>query len=78
MVEKAISNQYGLTRHDLGREEFLKKVWEWRTEKGNHIETQLCKLGLSLDWNKHIFTMDNVIILLNFIVTRNPLLITSL
>jgi valyl-tRNA synthetase len=46
------------TRHHLGREEFLKKVWSWRGEKGGIILKQLQALGASADWNRTQFTMD--------------------
>ena len=47
-----------LTRHDLGREKFIEKVWEWKNEKGHRIYEQLKKMGSSLDWNRASFTMD--------------------
>ena len=47
-VEKELKKQ-GLSRHDLGKEEFLKKIWEWREKYGNIILDQLKKLGCSLD-----------------------------
>lgn len=46
------------TRHDLGREKFIEKVWEWKNEKGHRIYEQLKKMGSSLDWNRASFTMD--------------------
>ncbi|MBS0632397.1 MAG: valine--tRNA ligase [Verrucomicrobia bacterium] len=46
------------TRHDFGREKFLEKVWEWRTEKGGIILEQLRRLGASCDWDRTQFTMD--------------------
>ncbi len=51
-------NHNGLTRHDLGREEFLKRVWEWKGKYGNRIINQLKKLGSSCDWTRERFTMD--------------------
>ncbi len=56
-VEKELKRQ-GLSRHDLGKEEFLKKIWEWREKYGNIILDQLKKLGCSLDWSRTRFTMD--------------------
>jgi valyl-tRNA synthetase len=56
-VEKELKKQ-GLSRHDLGKEEFLKKIWEWREKYGNIILDQLKKLGCSLDWSRTRFTMD--------------------
>eukprot|EP01128_Nolandella_sp_AFSM9_P007472 TRINITY_DN4101_c0_g1_i1.p1 TRINITY_DN4101_c0_g1~~TRINITY_DN4101_c0_g1_i1.p1 ORF type:complete len:538 (-),score=84.61 TRINITY_DN4101_c0_g1_i1:1837-3450(-) len=57
VVEKKIQKE-GLSRHDLGREKFVDRVWEWRSEFGNVIEGQLKKTGASLDWSKNVFTMD--------------------
>ncbi|MBQ7624714.1 MAG: valine--tRNA ligase [Clostridia bacterium] len=48
----------GLTRYDLGREEFLKRVWAWKEKFGSRIITQLYKLGASCDWRRLRFTMD--------------------
>lgn len=47
-----------MTKEDLGREEFLKRTWEWKEEHGGIITTQLRKLGASLDWDRERFTMD--------------------
>ena len=57
MVEKSIRKE-GLTRHDLGREKFLEKVWEWKDKHGGIIINQLKKLGASCDWSRERFTMD--------------------
>ncbi|KAK3893142.1 hypothetical protein Pcinc_003015 [Petrolisthes cinctipes] len=57
-VEKKIKLQENITRHDLGREEFIKRVWQWKNEKGDRIYHQLEKMGSSLDWNRVTFTMD--------------------
>lgn len=57
VVEREISKE-GLTRHTLGREEFIKKVWEWKTQYGGRIIFQLKKLGASCDWTRERFTMD--------------------
>ena len=48
----------GQTRHDLGREKFIERVWEWKAESGGHITRQLRRLGSSLDWRQERFTMD--------------------
>ncbi len=47
-----------LTRHDLGRDEFVKRVWKWKEEYGNQISNQLRRMGSSLDWKRERFTMD--------------------
>lgn len=57
MVEREIAKE-GKTRHDLGREAFLKRVWQWKEESGNAIVTQLKKLGVSPDWRRTRFTLD--------------------
>ena len=48
----------GIKRQDIGREEFIKRVWKWRHESGGTINHQLSKLGSSLDWERDRFTMD--------------------
>ena len=60
VVEKMLMKETQQTRHDLGREEFIKKVWEWKGEYGNRITTQLRKLGSSVDWSRERFTMDEM------------------
>ncbi len=57
VVEKALAKE-GSSRTALGREEFLKRVWEWRGEYGDTIVRQLRKLGASCDWQRERFTMD--------------------
>ena len=57
VVEKQLAAQ-GLTRHDLGREEFVKKVWEWKAESGGQILGQMKRLGDSVDWTREAFTLD--------------------
>jgi valyl-tRNA synthetase len=57
VVERELRKQKK-TRHDFGREKFLEKVWEWRTEKGGIILEQLRRLGASCDWDRTQFTMD--------------------
>ena len=51
--------QEGKTRHDLGREAFLRRAWEWKTESGGRIVSQLRRLGYSVDWQRQRFTMDS-------------------
>ncbi len=57
VVEKDLKKQ-GLTRHDLGKEKFIEKIWEWREKYGSTILEQLKSLGCSLDWSRLRFTMD--------------------
>ncbi|CAB4657895.1 MAG: valine--tRNA ligase [Actinobacteria bacterium] len=57
VVEKQLAAQ-GLSRHDLGREEFIKKVWEWKAESGGAILGQMRRLGDGVDWSREAFTMD--------------------
>ena len=56
-VEKQLKKE-GLSRHDLGREKFLEKVWEWKEKYGDIILSQLKKVGASCDWSRTRFTMD--------------------
>ncbi len=58
VVEKQLAEK-GISRNDLGREGFLKKVWEWKEKSGNTITSQLKRLGSSCDWSKDRFTMDD-------------------
>ncbi|WP_419176152.1 valine--tRNA ligase [Desulfosediminicola sp.] len=57
VVERQLATE-GKGRHDLGRDAFIEKVWEWRKEKGGTIVNQLKKLGASCDWERERFTMD--------------------
>ena len=57
VVEKQLAAQ-GKSRHDLGREEFVKKVWSWKAESGGAILGQMKRLGDSVDWSRERFTMD--------------------
>ncbi len=57
IVEKQLKKQ-GLTRHDLGKEKFIEKVWEWKDKYGHIILDQLKQLGCSCDWSRTAFTMD--------------------
>uniref|UniRef100_A0A8K9Y0Q1 valine--tRNA ligase n=1 Tax=Oncorhynchus mykiss TaxID=8022 RepID=A0A8K9Y0Q1_ONCMY len=58
VVEKKLMRERGLSRHDLGRDQFIQEVWKWKNEKGDRIYHQLKKLGSSLDWDRACFTMD--------------------
>jgi valyl-tRNA synthetase len=58
VVEKALQREEGKTRHDFTREEFLKKVWEWKEQYGNRICNQFRMMGVSVDWSRFAFTMD--------------------
>jgi len=58
VVERALRREEKKTRHDLGREEFLRRVWEWKEKHGGIIIQQLKKLGCSCDWTRERFTMD--------------------
>ena len=57
VVEQALARE-GMTRHDIGREKFIEKVWDWKKEYGGEIINQLHKLGCSCDWSRERFTMD--------------------
>ncbi|MDM7859427.1 valine--tRNA ligase [Alteromonas sp. ASW11-36] len=57
VVERQLDAQ-GKSRHDLGREAFLEKVWEWKAESGGTISQQMRRLGTSTDWDREVFTMD--------------------
>ncbi|MDH2273628.1 valine--tRNA ligase [Moraxella porci] len=57
VVERQLGLQ-GIKRHDLGREKFLDKVWEWKNESGGNITRQIRRLGSSVDWSRERFTMD--------------------
>jgi len=57
VVERQLAGE-GVTRHDLGREKFLDKVWAWKGESGGNITRQLRRLGSSVDWSRERFTMD--------------------
>ena len=57
VVERKLSEE-GLDRRTLGREKFIKKVWEWKEESGGSINNQLRRLGASTDWSRERFTMD--------------------
>ena len=58
VVEKQLAAQ-GISRHDLGREEFVKRVWQWKAESGGAILGQMRRMGDSVDWSRERFTMDD-------------------
>src|SRR2546427_184345 len=58
VVERQLQKSEGKSRHDLGREEFLRRVWRWKEQSGNRIALQHRALGASLDWDRERFTMD--------------------
>ncbi len=58
VVEKELRKE-NLTRHDLGREKFVQRVWQWKEKYGNTIINQLKKMGCSCDWRRERFTMDS-------------------
>jgi len=57
VVERQLQSQ-GKNKRDLGREKFVEKVWEWKEKSGNTITRQMRRLGVSVDWNRERFTMD--------------------
>ncbi|WP_334128948.1 valine--tRNA ligase [Sneathiella sp.] len=57
VVERQLAEQ-NITRHDLGREKFIERVWDWKAESGGQIIEQLKRLGASCDWERERFTMD--------------------
>ncbi|MEW9797092.1 valine--tRNA ligase [Alteromonas sp. CYL-A6] len=59
MVVERQLNAQGKTRHDLGREAFIDKVWEWKEHSGGTITSQMRRLGTSPDWSREVFTMDD-------------------
>ena len=58
VVERQLVEEGGPSRSELGREEFLKKIWEWKEKSGDTIIRQLKRLGASCDWERNRFTMD--------------------
>jgi len=58
VVERNLKRTENLTRHDLGRDEFVKRVWQWKEKYGSVIIEQLKKIGCSCDWQRERFTMD--------------------
>ena len=59
LVERKIQAEEGKTRHELGRDKFLEKVWDWKAESGGTITRQLRRMGASVDWSRERFTMDH-------------------
>ena len=59
MVVERQLNAEKKTRHDLGRDEFIDRIWKWKEESGGTITQQLRRMGASLDWNRERFTMDD-------------------
>jgi valyl-tRNA synthetase len=57
VVERLLSGE-GVSRHDLGRDRFLERVWRWKEESGGKISQQLRRIGASVDWDRERFTMD--------------------
>ncbi len=58
VVERQLAAE-GVSRHDMGREKFIEKIWQWKKESGGTITRQLRRLGASLDWSRERFTMDD-------------------
>ncbi|MBV7314474.1 valine--tRNA ligase [Shewanella sp. NIFS-20-20] len=58
LVERKLEAEEGKNRHDLGREAFMDKVWEWKAQSGGTITKQLRRMGASVDWDRERFTMD--------------------
>ena len=58
VVERKLAAEEQKTRHDLGRDEFIKRIWDWKGESGGTITKQLRRLGASVDWERERFTMD--------------------
>ncbi|XP_059151480.1 valine--tRNA ligase-like isoform X2 [Physella acuta] len=67
VVERKLLRETGKSRHDIGREKFLQEIWKWKERHGHVISQQLKTLGMSLDWSKEYFTMDEA---LNSAVTQ--------
>ncbi|GAA0788496.1 MULTISPECIES: valine--tRNA ligase [Pseudomonadati] len=58
LVERKIEAEEGKTRHDLGRDAFMDRVWDWKKQSGGTITKQLRRMGASVDWDRERFTMD--------------------
>lgn len=63
VVEKKLYAEQKCTRHEIGREAFNEEVIKWKENKMSTIRKQLKNLGVTLDWNREIFTMDKVLFL---------------
>ena len=59
LVERKLAAEAGKTRHDLGRDAFIDKIWDWKEQSGGTITKQLRRLGASVDWDRERFTMDD-------------------
>lgn len=59
VVEKMLQKMKNVSRHDIGRSEFLKEVWKWRKETAGRIKKDLTRIGADLNWSKEYFTMDD-------------------
>jgi len=59
MVVERLLNSEGKTKHDLGRDKFVERVWQWKEESGGKIAQQMRRLGASVDWSRDRFTMDD-------------------
>jgi valyl-tRNA synthetase len=60
VVERRLKEEEGLTRHDLGREKLVERIWQWKQEYGDRIRGQLKQMGCSCDWRRERFTLDDV------------------
>jgi valyl-tRNA synthetase len=60
VVEKQLKEKENKTRHDIGREELVRRIWEWKEQYGNRILEQLKRLGCSCDWDRTRFTLDDM------------------
>ncbi len=58
VVERQLAETSNISRHDMGREKFIERVWQWKQESGSTITEQLRRLGTSCDWSRERFTMD--------------------
>lgn len=59
VVEKQLWKNEGKSKHDIGREKMLELIWQWKENNGNQILEQFKRLGMSLDWDRFSFTMDD-------------------
>ena len=61
VVEKILRKEKQLSRHQIGKEKFIKEIWNWKNQKKNSINEDLRRMGSSLDWSREFFTLDEVI-----------------
>ncbi|WP_373878785.1 valine--tRNA ligase [Maricaulis virginensis] len=59
VVERQLADEGNVSRREMGREAFLKRVWEWKEESGGQIQQQIRRLGASCDWSRERFTLDD-------------------